>query len=200
MPHSAGSWDSFALVLVDVQRDFWREEMSVPLAHYEKKVSELLACCRHERIDVVHLSAGFKPDRSDWMVRYLFEDRIPCIEGTPGAETFGFAAPRADEKRFRKQSFDGFLVPDFSRHLHSNGKRFLFIAGLVTSVCVLFTAASAAQRGYLVTLVEDCCADSPEAHAQTLERYPFVFERTTAGQIVPRKDEYIERIGRLPAG
>lgn len=200
MPHNTGTWDAFALILIDVQRDFWREEMSLPFEQYEKNVGELLGICRTEGIDVVHLRAGFESDRSDWMVRYLFEDRIPCVEGTAGADVLSCAAPGQGEQQFRKQTFDGFLAPGLRRHLVSTGKRFLFIAGLVTSVCVLFTAASAAQQGYLVALVEDCCADSPEAHRHALERYPFVFERTTTQQITSRKRDYLEMIGRLPAG
>jgi hypothetical protein len=37
MPRNAGAWNPFALVLIDVQRDFFREQMSAPLSHYEKR-------------------------------------------------------------------------------------------------------------------------------------------------------------------
>ena len=199
MPHNAGSWDAFALILVDVQRDFWRDEMSSSFEDYEKNTGELLALCRAEGIDIVHLKAEFAADRSDWMARYLFEDRIPCVKGTAGAEVFSCAAPGQGERQFTKQTFDGFQSPELVSYLESAGKRFLFIAGLVTSVCVLFTAATAAQQGYLVALVEDCCADNPEANRHTLERYPFVFERTRVDQILALKNDYDEKIVSLPS-
>jgi nicotinamidase-related amidase len=56
------------------------------------------------------------------------------------------------------------------RHLRRGRKRFLLAAGLVTSTCVLLTTASAGQRAFLAAVVEDCCADQPEAQAQTLDR------------------------------
>ena len=37
------------------------------------------------------------------------------------------------------------------------------------------------QKGFLAAVVEDCCADEPNAHKQTLERYTFIFERTMVG-------------------
>jgi nicotinamidase-related amidase len=79
-----------------------------------------------------------------------------------------------------KQAFDGFQTAELEAHLRRTGKRFLLTAGLLTSVCVLFTTASAVQRGFLTAVVEDCCADGQEAHRQTLDRYGgLLFHRTT---------------------
>ncbi|HEY9302435.1 MAG TPA: isochorismatase family protein, partial [Phormidium sp.] len=62
-------------------------------------------------------------------------------------------------------------------YLRSNNKRFLLTAGLATSVCVLFTSTSAAQSGFLVAIVADCCADYPEVHQMVLKRYRgFLFD------------------------
>jgi nicotinamidase-related amidase len=45
------------------------------------------------------------------------------------------------------------------------GIRGLVLAGLSSSGCVLSTAKDAADKGYIVTIVEDCCADrDPEVH------------------------------------
>jgi nicotinamidase-related amidase len=191
------NWDSFALLLIDVQRDFWKDNMSQSFADYEKNVRRLLHVARHEGIDIVHLRARFQKDESDWMVKYRFLDTIPCIEGTPGVEVFPFAEDQQSEFVIFKQSFDGFLKPALQAYLEKNRKRYLLVAGLVTSVCVLLTAATAAQRGYLVGVVEDCCADSPEAHEHTLQRYPFVFDRVSVKQITSCHDMWLEDIRRL---
>ena len=153
MSETPRNWDAFALVLIDVQRDFWKDRMSQELSAYEKNVAQLLHLCRHEGIDVVHLRARFQSDESDWMVRYKSLGRIPCIEGTPGVEVFPFATEQAGEFVIYKQSFDGFHKPALPAFLEKHGKRYLLVAGLVTSVCVLLTAATAAQQGYLVGVV-----------------------------------------------
>jgi hypothetical protein len=62
---------------------------------------------------------------------------------------------------------------------------------------VLFTTVSAAQNGFLTAVVEDCCADEPSAHQQTLDRYSFIFDRTTVDQIVERYGEWSAALARL---
>lgn len=197
MSTSSRNWDSFALLLIDVQRDFWTDEMSQEFANYEANIRQLLTVCRDEGIDIVHLRARFQQDESDWMIKYKSSGRIPCIEGTPGVEIFPFAKDEPGEFVIYKQSFDGFHKPALPAYLEKNEKRFVLVAGLVTSVCVLLTAATAAQRGYLVGIVEDCCADSPQAHEHTLQRYPFVFDRTSIDQIVATHDKWQDDLGKL---
>ncbi|MCH8337165.1 MAG: cysteine hydrolase [Proteobacteria bacterium] len=197
MNAKSGNWESFALLLIDNQHDFWTEEMSQTFADYEKNVSRLLEVCRHEGIDVVHLRARFQQDESDWMVKYKYLGRIPCVAGTPGVEIFPFAQDEPGEFVIYKQSFDGFLKPALPAYLEKNRKRFLLLAGLATSVCVFLTAATAAQRGYLVGIVEDCCADSPEAHNHTLQRYPFIFDRTSVDQLTADHGKWLVDLERL---
>jgi len=192
------NWDSFALLLIDVQQDFWADGMSQELPDYEQNVSRLLDLCRNEGIDIVHVRARFQPDKSDWMMKYrLLEGGIPCVAGTPGVETLPCAAAEPGEFVIYKQSFDGFCKPALQAWLEKNGKRFVLVAGLVTSVCVFLTAASAAQRGYLVGVVEDCCADKAEAHEHTLGRYPFVFDRTSVGRITASHEQWLDDLARL---
>ena len=197
MAENPQNWDPFVLLLIDVQKDFWTEEMSRAFPDYEKNLSELLANCRQEQIDIVHLRAEFQRDKSDWMAKYKLLDGIPCIEGTPGAEVFPFANDAPGENVITKQTFDGFHNPELQSYLSENKKRFILIAGLVTSVCVLLTAANAAQRGYLVALVEDCCADQPESHRHTLEQYPFVFSRTKVDRISGDREKWMGDLNKL---
>jgi len=192
-----GSWDSFALLLIDVQQDFMTQEMALAFPAYESNVTALLDLCRRENMDIVHLRASFQPDRSDWMAKYHFLGRIPCVDGTPGAALLDCAVEQPGETVIVKHSFDGFMNPCLQQYLDDRNKRYLLVAGLVTSVCVLLTAATAAQKGYLVAVVEDCCADKPEAHWHTLDRYPFIFDRTTPGQIVSSREQWLANLARI---
>ena len=195
----ARDWGQFALLLIDVQRDFWSEKTQEDFPDFPANVARLLALCRGEGLEVVHLRARFKPDMSDWMVRYRLRGRIPCVEGTAGVETLPFALEAPGEVVRVKRTFDGFHDPDLLSHLLGKGKRYLLVAGLVTSVCVFLTAASAAQLGFLVALVEDCCADDALAHEQTLERYQFIFERTTSAALRDHHARWLAELRELDA-
>jgi len=190
-------WGPFALLLIDVQRDFWPKKMRAHFPDFPSNVSRLLRFCRGEDLEVVHLRARFAPDGSDWMPRYRLLGRIPCVEGTRGAEPLPFAIDEAHETVIYKQTFDGFHSDDLLLHLLSQGKRFLLIAGLVTSTCVLFTAASGAQIGFLTAVVEDCCAAEPTAHADTLERYQFIFDRVMVDEIARRHTKWSRELEEL---
>jgi len=192
----------FALLLVDVQKDFWPEKLAKLYPDFPKNVSKLLSLCRDNGVDIIHLRAKFKADMSDWMPRYRIRKRIPCIEGTEGSEVLPFAVELPGEKIFTKQSFDGFHNPSLLPYLLNQQKRFLLVAGLVTSTCVLFTAASATQLGFLSAVINDCCADEPLIHNTILERYQFVFDQIKSDEIlnlVPGWNETMRDLAMLQA-
>lgn len=190
-------WAQFALLLIDVQRDFWPEEVASSFPEFPTKVAQLLELCRAENIEVIHLRASFKPDMSDWMPTYKLRGSIPCVEGTPGVETLPFALEKPAETVIIKQTFDGFHNPELLPYLRQNGKRFVLTAGLLTSVCVLLTTASAVQHGFLTAVVEDCCADAPDAHQQALDRYEFIFERMMVDRIPDHYHGWAAKLERL---
>jgi len=197
MPTATRDWQPFALLLIDVQEDFWTASRAQSFPQFPANTAKLVALCRAEGIEIIHLRASFQPDRSDWMIRYKLFGRIPCIEGTAGIATLPCAQEAPDEIVLHKQSFDGFLNPQLLPYLRQTGKRFVLVAGLITSTCVLFTATAAAQQGFLVALVEDCCADEPAAHEHTLNRYRFIFDRVAVDQIVDSHHEWIAALGHL---
>lgn len=197
MTNDIRNWSSFALLLIDIQKDFWTADMAAAFPHYESNVTSLLNFCRAENLEVIHLRAQFNPDKSDWMTRYKLSERIPCIDGTPGAEVFQFATNVEGEKVICKQTFDGFQNPELQNHLAERQTRYLLVAGLVTSVCVLLTAAAAAQRGYLVSVISDCCGDSDTAHRHTLDRYPFIFSTVNASQVAECHEKWKAELENL---
>ncbi|GAG34847.1 unnamed protein product [marine sediment metagenome] len=76
------AWDHFALLLIDVQQDFWTERLAESFPDFPANIARLLTLCRSEGIEIVHLRASFKADMSDWMPRYKLRGRIPCVQGT----------------------------------------------------------------------------------------------------------------------
>jgi nicotinamidase-related amidase len=197
VPDSSSAWDDYALILVDVQEDFWSEGVATQAPGFLDGVESLLTTCRTQRIDIVHVHARFKEDGSDWIARYRLRGWIPCVAGTEGAEPLPVAAPRPGEPVVVKQSFDAFLGTGLDEMLRGMGKRFVLIAGLVTSTCVLLTAATATQLGYLVALVEDCCADEPPFHDRVLRTYPFIFGTTRSDRLGLDRPDWDEQLRLL---
>lgn len=189
-------WSAFALLIVDVQRDFWTQPRRRLHPEFPANLGRLLAFARTEGIGVIHLRAAFEPDGSDWMARHRLLGEVPCVRGTPGIEVLDCAREAPGEPVLWKQTFNGFSQPELEPLLRHSGARFLLIAGLVTSVCVLTTAIAAAERGYLVAVVEDCCADN-RPNAATLEHYPFAIERVLADDLVRQYPSWMEQLAAL---
>ena len=55
-------FSAFAVLLIDVQEDFWTKEIANAFPEFPNKVSKLLDFCRREGLDIIHLRAGFKKD------------------------------------------------------------------------------------------------------------------------------------------
>jgi ureidoacrylate peracid hydrolase len=183
-------------VVVDVQQDFWTDDAAATAPPMLERLAELISYARQTGIRVVHVRARFQADGSDWMARYRLRGSIPCIEGTTGAQSLAGAVELPGEHVVFKQSFDGFLGTDLDHHLRSTGVEFVLVAGLVTSTCVLFTAATATQLGYLVAVVTDCCSDREEAHRATLANYRFVFDSVRSDEIAARRDQWNVELDR----
>jgi nicotinamidase-related amidase len=176
-----------ALLLVDIQRDFWRPLESTPRwAAFPANVRTLLGTARANHLAVVHTHAVFKADGTDWMLFYRPHGRghIPCIAGSEGVLVEDFAAPQAGEAVIRKQAFDGFANTDLERELRARDVKAVLVAGLVTSVCVLFTATSAYLKRFVPLVVSDACADVTERHEATLRMYGgLCFQTVTTAQV-----------------
>jgi nicotinamidase-related amidase len=194
------SWRRYAVVLVDFQHDFWPDAVMSTAPELPARVADLLEYARTHDLAVVHVRAGFDADGGNWMARYRLLGRIPCIEGTPGANTLPFAGEIAGEPVVIKHSFDSFLETELHQLLTERGIRGLLIAGLVTSTCVLFTAATATQLGYLVSVLSDCCSDFEDAHTATLAGYSFVFDTVPSTEIAERRAEWDAQLATMHPG
>lgn len=203
MAHDA-DWSAWALLLIDVQRDFWTPEHEQGFPNFPGNVGNLLAFCRRVGIEVVHVRSRFRADRSDWMPTYKLRESIPVIAGTGGDEVVPFAAQEPSEAVFVKQTFDAFHVPELLDHLRAGGRRILLTAGLETSFCVLLTSTAACQHGFLTVMVEDCSADLPDydpgATQQYLSRYEGrIFWRTTVSDLPAAHADWMARLSAIDA-
>ena len=190
-------WSSFVLLLVDIQEDFWSSEHKKHFPNFTSNISKLLNFSRQAGLDIVHVRAEFEPDRSNWIKPYRLKGKIPCLRVTSGASVLSCATEKNGEPIIYKHSFDAFFKDQLLKLLFFRNKSFILLAGLQTSVCILFTAASAVQRGFSVAVIEDCCADHPSKHEATITGYPFIFERTLVERLNYDNERWLEMLENM---
>ena len=77
-----------------------------------------------------------------------------AVSGTQGAAVVGELSPEPGDVVVEKKSYSGFHRTGLANVLRRHGIRSLFLSGCVTNICILYTAADAAMRGYGVTVEE----------------------------------------------
>ena len=174
-----------SLLLVDMQR-IRAEPMMDPThpmpadSYFMKRVHDsvipnqvrLLNAFRSAGENVLHtIIESLTADGRDRSLDHKLSDmHVP--KGAPEGAIIAPLTPTANEPVLPKTSSGLFNSTNADYVLRNLNTRFLIIAGIVTDQCVDMAVRDAADRGYLVTLVEDACATyTPERHAAALRAY-----------------------------
>lgn len=197
-----------ALLVIDMQRGFIDADAGSYVIDAEplvQRVARAVDSARAARMPVlfsreVHRPSGIDGGRLLWDGRGGWVSSAPrygtgaqapqaaCVEGTPEAELLEALAPEPGEPVFEKRRFSCFLGTELDLLLRRLDVATLFVAGVCTDVCVLWTVGDAFQRDYHVRVLEDCVAGtSLEAHERALS---LMRDLTTAGTPV-RSDALI---------
>lgn len=170
--------DHTALLLVDMQRA-WLEpqfdphlngpdaEYFLTRAHMQVVPNQrrLLSAFRSAGQNVLHtIIESLTADGRDRSLDHKLSDmHVP--KGSPPARIIEDLTPTENEIVLPKTSSGTFNSTNIDYVLRNLETRHLVIAGIVTDQCVDMAVRDAADRGYLVTLVEDACATyTPERH------------------------------------
>lgn len=160
-----------SLLLVDMQR-IWVEPGLDPThpstadSYYHRRLRELvipnqvrlLDAARRAGIDVLHtMIESLTLDGRDRSLDHKLSS-IHVPRGAPEGRIIGELTPGADEIVLPKTSSGVFNSTSIDYVLRNLDTRYLIIAGVVTDQCVDMAVRDAADRGYLVTMVEDACA------------------------------------------
>ena len=170
--------DHTALLLVDMQRA-WLEpqfdaHLTGPDAEYflsrartqvVPNQQRLLAAFREARQNVLHtIIESLTADGRDRSLDHKLSD-MHLPKGSAQAQIIAELTPAENEIVLPKTSSGVFNSTNIDYVLRNLETRHLIIAGIVTDQCVDMAVRDAADRGYLVTLVEDACATySAERH------------------------------------
>ncbi|HWH85364.1 MAG TPA: isochorismatase family cysteine hydrolase [Pseudomonas sp.] len=170
--------DHTALLLVDMQRA-WLEPQFDPhligpdaeyfLQRARTQVvpnqQRLLSAFRQARQNVLHtIIESLTADGRDRSLDHKLSD-MHLPKGSAQARIIAELTPAENEIVLPKTSSGVFNSTNIDYVLRNLQTRHLIIAGIVTDQCVDMAVRDAADRGYLVTLVEDACATySAERH------------------------------------
>ncbi len=161
-----------ALLLVDLQRDFLERPGLQPSPNeLTGSIADVLGHARSVGMPVGHIRTRVDPAGHDRMPHWRNTDTWACVAGTPGAEAPPPLAALSAEPVFYKQFFSGFADPGLDAWLQERGVRELWVLGIYTHGCVRATVLDAYERGYDVTVVDDCIGSTDLLHARITRDY-----------------------------
>jgi len=134
----------------------------------------------HLQRPVLHVTIGAaRPDALDAPVhmRKLFVEFQNHL-GSRQHDIVDELKPLPGEHVLRKTTIGAFASTGIDSLLRALDSEQLYLTGVSTNMCVETTAREAADRGYLVTLVEDACGTTHEdLHQGTMRNFQRLFGR-----------------------
>lgn len=166
---------STAVVVVDMQNDFVREDGSLTVPGAAESVAairRLIGWARDSDVPVLYTQDTHTEGDPEWEIWPRHTEK-----GTDGWKIVDELAPRPDEQVFRKVRYDGFYGSGLDHHLRWLGVETLIICGTVANICVHYTAASAGLRWYRVIHPVDAISAMTEFdYESTLRQATFLFQ------------------------
>lgn len=133
-------------------------------------VHNLQNCFRTHELEVIHIR--IQSLTKDGRDRGKGHKRLE-LHAAPGSAEACFleeVAPVGDEIVINKTASGVFSATNLHYVLSNLGVSSVYVVGVYTNECVETTVRDACDLGYLVTLVEDCCATvTPELHEASLK-------------------------------
>lgn len=132
-------------------------------------IARLIAACREHGIEVLYtVIESLTLDGRDRSLDHKHSG-IHVPKGSRLAQVIAPLAPRGDEIVVPKTSSGVFNSTNIEYVLRNLGIEYLMIAGVYSNQCVESAVRDAADRSFIVTMVEDCTATKkPEWHQACL--------------------------------
>ena len=144
---------STALVIIDMQNDFVRDEGTLQVKSAPGTVAaigRLLDLARDSGMHVAFSQDTHDPGDPEFAI---WPEH--ALRGTWGWEMIDELAPRDGELVVQKVRYDAFYGTELDHMLRLWGVDTILLCGTVANICVHYTAASAALRWYDVVIAKD---------------------------------------------
>lgn len=138
-----------ALLVIDMLNDFIKPEGALYIGSAAERVvpviRERLDHFREKREPVIYICDRHLQDDLEF-------DMFPphCLEGGTGGDVIAGLAPLPGERLIYKRRYSAFFGTDLDLTLRECGVSEVELGGVVTNICVLYTAADARMLNYRV--------------------------------------------------
>jgi nicotinamidase-related amidase len=151
------------------------------------KIRRVQEAMRAKDQPVVFIRVGFRADYADAISQSARLARIKRMQalviGTWGLEFPDEIAPRADEMIYTKRAVSPFFNTGLLTWLRAHGVDTLALCGVYTHMVVDSTARYADDSGFVVKVLEDCCASpDPEVHRIEVEKILPLFAQVMSSE------------------
>jgi len=160
-----------AVLVIDMLVDFVEPGGALRVPDAERivsRVAEEIEDARRRGDPVVYLCDAHAPDDREF-AKMGWPPH--AVKGTRGAKVVDALTPAPYDPVVSKTAYSGFFGSRLEEVLRERTLDTVRLTGCVTNICVLYTAADAAMRGYGVEVVEDAVAGlDPQDHAFALRQ------------------------------
>jgi len=165
----------------------------------EPNIKKLIALFRKNKMKIIYaMFSSLNKDGSDLtrkikgfneIAKHQYGDVLFPHKDHPGSQIVNSLKPKNEEMVVIKNTSGLFTATNLEFFLQNMGVEQLFVAGVVTNICVEGSARTASELGFDVFIIEDACAAwSPEIHKNTLVSFEMMF-----GSVITT-DEAIKKI------
>jgi nicotinamidase-related amidase len=196
--------ETTALVIIDVQKEYWSDSPSVQkdFPNFPINIARTIDICRSRGVKIIWVRADYRYSHSLWLPQFkrLRGDRnlgeVPCEPSSPDSQWEIFARPRGGEIIIPKQNFSSTSNSPLLDILRVARVETVLVCGLITSVCVHHSAYGLFEAGFRIVLLQDACADRGiERHKAVIKLYgDYIYE-----VLLDSKDLMSDETGILPS-
>lgn len=158
-----------ALLVIDMLKDFIDVDGALTTGPAGKElisfIKERIDEFRERNYPIIYICDNHEKDDKEF-------DMFPphCIARTEGSEIIGELEVRNGDKIIKKRRYSAFYGTDLDLYLREKKVDEIYLVGVCTNICVLYTAADARNVGYKVNIYKEGVASfDEEAHKFALK-------------------------------
>eukprot|EP01084_Bolivina_argentea_P014372 26835_1 len=162
----SGCFNNSVLLLIDLQV-LWSKspEIKAEFPDYRQNTRDLISFARKNGLEIVHIYVDCVENKSLWLKQvikqwnrfgFIASDTWELKNNQPDSR---LVQPLENERIFIKNNFDAFTNPKLNAYLKERNITTVYVAGLISSVCVINTINGSLVNGFETCVVSDCCGD-----------------------------------------